>query len=309
MTQPKLHSVTPGDIPADAEVFSIRAPDGVEIRAARWRAPTTDSTRGTVVLFHGFTEYVEKYYEVIEHLRTRGYAVVTFDWRGQGLSTRLLPNRCKGHVDDYGDFMSDALLVYEQLARDLPGPHLLLGHSMGGHLALRFLQDFPGRFERAVLSAPMMGWDQFPLAVMRAVASANVALGQGTSYAWGRGDPDLENPLNNVTTDARRFERAVTFWREFPELRVGGPTWRWLQQASVSIARIMERERLIRVKAPVLVASAEKDAIISSRKHDELPFLNTSFTVLPIEGAMHEILQETDEIQSRFWAGFDQFIR
>ena len=309
MTQAQLHSVTQGDIPADAEVLSIRAPDGVELRAARWRAPTSDSTRGTVVLFHGFTEYVEKYYEVIRHLRERGFAVVTFDWRGQGLSTRLLPNRCKGHVDDYADFLSDALLVYEQLARDMPRPHLVVGHSMGGHLALRFLQDFPGRFERAVLSAPMMGWDQFPLAAMRLVASANVALGQGTSYAWGRGDPDMQNPPNNVTTDAQRFERSVTFWREVPDLRVGGPTWRWLEQATASIARIMDRERLIRVKTPVLVASAENDEVISSRKHQELPFLNTTFTVRSVPGAMHEILQETDEIQSHFWKGFDQFVR
>ena len=261
-----------------------------------------------MLLFHGYTEFIEKYYEVIGHLRSRGYSVVTFDWRGQGLSTRLLPNRCKGHVEDYADFLSDALLVHEECIVDLPGPHLLLGHSMGGHLGLRFLQDYPDRFEKAVLSAPMMGWDQFPLGVARAIAEANVALGQDTSYTWLRGDPDPHNRVNDVTNDQERFKRTMAFWDKVPDLKLGGPTWRWLQQATSSIARIMDRDRLIRVKTPVLVASAEHDKIISSSKHLNLPFLNTTFTILPIANAMHEILQETDEVQARFWKGFDQFV-
>ncbi len=308
MTQAVLHSVTEGDVPDGGEVQVVSTPDGVELRVAVWSAPANRAARGTVLLFAGYTEFIEKYYETVARLRARGFAVVTFDWRGQGLSSRLLPNRCKGHVDDYATFMSDALLVHEQVVSDLPGPYLLLGHSMGGHLALRFLQDFPGRFERAVLSAPMMGWDQFPLSVARAIASTNVALGMGTSYTWLRGDPDPANPVNNVTSDSRRFERAMAFLDKAPDLRLGGPTWRWLQQATASIARIMDRDRLIRVKTPVLVASAGRDEIISPAKHAELPFLNTTFTVFPIEASMHEILQETDEIQERFWGGFDQFV-
>ena len=72
--------------------------------------------------------------------------------------------------------------------------------------------------------------------------------------------------------------------------------------------RILDRERLIRVKTPVLVASAERDRIVSSSRHEPLPFLNPAFTVLPIAGAMHEILQETDDLRARFWAGFDRFL-
>jgi len=301
--------VAEGDVPAGGEVDILHTPDGVDIRVARWATPTTNSARGTVLLLQGYTEFIEKYYEVVDELQARGFSVVTFDWRGQGLSTRLLPNRCKGHVGDFADFVSDALLVYEEALYDqLPEPHLLVGHSMGGHLALRFLQDYPGRFERAVVSAPMLGWDHFPLSVARAVASTNVALGMGTSYTWLRGDPDPNHPVNDVTSDARRFARAQAFCDQVPELRLGGPTWRWLQQATASIARIMSRERLIRLKTPVLVASAARDKIISSSRHAELPFLNPTFTVLPIADSMHEILQETDEIRERFWAGFERFL-
>lgn len=308
MSQEVLHSVVPGDRPEGGEVRVVCAADGIELRVAHWPAPENRASRGTFFVFPGYTEFIEKYYEVVSRLRTRGFSVVVFDWRGQGLSSRLLPNRFKGHVDDYADFVSDALLLYEQVVSDLPRPHHLLGHSMGGHLALRFLQDYPGRIERAVLSAPMLGWDAFPLGAMRAVASANVLLGQGSAYTWLRGDPDPAKPVNNVTTDEERFKRAQAFCDAVPDLRLGGPTWRWIQQATSSIARILDRDRLIQVKVPVLVGSAERDEVISSSKHVELPFLNTAFTVLPMPGAMHEILQEADEIQDRFWKGFDQFV-
>lgn len=308
MTQAVLHSVSEGDVPPGGEVRILRAADGIELRVASWAAPPSGPARGTVLLLHGYTEFIEKYYEVIAHLRQRGFAVVTFDWRGQGLSTRLLPNRCKGHVGNYADFLSDALLVYGEIVRALPRPHLLLGHSMGGHLALRFLQDYPGRFERAVLSAPMLGFDRLPLGVAHAVAAAHCALGRGTSYTWLRGDPDPNNPVNDVTSDTERFKRAMAFWNKVPDLRLGGPTWRWLEQATSSTLRITDRERLLRVKAPVLIASAERDTIVSSKKHLPLPFLNTSFTVLPVANALHEILQESEENQVPFWAAFDQFV-
>lgn len=311
MTQAILHSLDDGsDIPPGGEVHVLATAGGIELRVARWRESTTGTNRGTVVVFHGYTEYIEKYYEVVRELRAQGFAVVTFDWRGQGLSTRLLPNRYKGHVEDYAHFLSDALLVYEGFVRaGMSRPHVLLAHSMGGHLGLRFLQDYPGRFERAVLSAPMLGWDQFPLSVARAVAAANVALGQGTSYTWLRGDPDPNNPVNDVTSDEKRFARNGEYLQRAPELHLGGPTWRWLQQATASTMRIMDRDRLIRVKTPVLVASAEDDRVISSAKHEPLPFLNPAFTVRTIEGAMHEILQETDEVRARFWDRFERFLR
>lgn len=307
MTQAVLHELAPGDIPEGGEVRVVQAPDGARLRVATFPARPGRAARGTVLVMNGYTEFIEKYYEVIARLQSRDFAVVTFDWRGQGLSSRLLSNRFKGHVEDYADFLSDALRIYEEFVAPRPRPHLLLGHSMGGHLALRFLEDFPGRFERAVLSAPMLGFDQFPLSLGRAVSSASCALGFGTSYTPVRGDPDPANPVNDVTTDQQRFSRAMAYLDKVPDLRLGGPTWRWFQQATSSISRIMDRERLIQVKTPVLVASAELDTIVSPDKHAPLPFLNTSFTVLPIEKAMHEILQETDETQERFWAAFDQF--
>ncbi len=309
MTQATLHAVPGHEVPPGAEGSVLETTDAVALRVARWPASTTATTRGTVLLFHGYTEFIEKYYEVIQELRARGFAVATFDWRGQGLSTRLLSNPCKGHVEDYAHFLADADRVYaEVVLPDMPRPHLLLAHSMGGHLGLRFLQEFPDRFTHAVLSAPMLGWDRIPAPLLRALATAHVAAGKGGAYTWLRGDPDPDSPVNDVTTDAARFARNQAFLNAVPELRLGGPTWRWLQQAATSITRILRRDRLARVKTPVLVASAEHDTIVSSARHQLLPARSPAFTVLPVAGAKHEILQETDAIRARFWDGFDRFV-
>ena len=97
--------------------------DGIELRAARWAADAGTAAKGTVLLFHGYGEFIEKYYEVICELRERGYAVATFDWRGQGLSERLIGDSHKGYVSSFSDFVSDAIMVLNQMVvKDLPPP-------------------------------------------------------------------------------------------------------------------------------------------------------------------------------------------
>ena len=82
-------------IPRRPNVMAVETEDGVTLRAARWR-PTTRRDRGTVCILQGRAEFIEKYFETITELRRRGFAVVAFDWRGQGLSGRALAERGQG---------------------------------------------------------------------------------------------------------------------------------------------------------------------------------------------------------------------
>ena len=63
--------------------------------------------RGSVVVSPGRTEPIEKYFEVVEELLARGFAVLVHDWRGQGLSHRALPDKLKGHASGFTDFVAD----------------------------------------------------------------------------------------------------------------------------------------------------------------------------------------------------------
>src|SRR5262245_27217009 len=92
--------------PSGAVTGTIETSDGIRLRVARWEA-TVAPQRGTVCLFQGRTEFIEKYFETIADLRRRGFAVATLDWRGQGLSQRLVDNPAKGHVRSFRDFDRD----------------------------------------------------------------------------------------------------------------------------------------------------------------------------------------------------------
>ena len=68
-----LLSIPANPVPEGALAGTISTPDGATLRFARWAAPVGD--RGTVCVFTGRSEYIEKYFETVRDLRQRGYAV------------------------------------------------------------------------------------------------------------------------------------------------------------------------------------------------------------------------------------------
>src|ERR1700758_3643578 len=80
---------------------------GATLRAARF-APAPDvPAQGVCVLLNGQTEFIEKYFEVIDELRGRGFSVATMDWRGQGDSSRLTQDSRKSFVGDFSEYDDD----------------------------------------------------------------------------------------------------------------------------------------------------------------------------------------------------------
>src|SRR5471032_2543572 len=110
---------------------------GASLRAARFSAAPDVPARGTCVLLNGQTEFIEKYFEVIDELRGRGLAVASLDWRGQGGSTRMAPDDpLKAHIDDFSQYDADLNLFMDKIVAPLAGarPPIALSHSMGGHI-------------------------------------------------------------------------------------------------------------------------------------------------------------------------------
>src|SRR5262249_5912263 len=101
----KLVSIPANPIPEGAVTGVLKTPDGISIRFARWPPPS--DRKGTVCIFQGRTEFIEKYFEIVRDLNARGFAVATFDWRGQGLSGRMLREARKGHISNFADYETD----------------------------------------------------------------------------------------------------------------------------------------------------------------------------------------------------------
>ena len=114
----RLVEIPENPAPLGGRVLALRARDGARLRAALWTPP---GARGTVVVLGGRGEFIEKYFEVIEELLSRGFAVAAMDWRGQGGSERALRNPRKGHVDDFALYLRDVQALVEASARaELP---------------------------------------------------------------------------------------------------------------------------------------------------------------------------------------------
>ena len=147
---------TPDDpVPPYPTLFALRTADGVLLRAVSWAPP--HASRGTVAIFTGRAEFIEKYYETVRDLLARGLSVAILDWRGQGGSERQLRNPRKGHIDDFSLYERDFVAFFaEVLELSSPRPWFGLGHSMGAAILLAIARAGRCPLERLVLCSPMI---------------------------------------------------------------------------------------------------------------------------------------------------------
>ena len=122
---------------------TYRGFDGTELP---WQAVHADRPRAHVVLLHGFTEFPEKYRELCRYLRQAGCTVWLPVLRGHGQGGIV-------HVDRFEDYVRDIACFLRDIVPERP---LLFGHSMGGGVAARLLQERPDCAARAVLCSPML---------------------------------------------------------------------------------------------------------------------------------------------------------
>ncbi len=107
-----LVSTPKNPIPLGASTGFIEVRKGLRLRFASWQSVLRER-RGTVCIFPGRAEFIEKYFEVVGELRRRGFAVAVLDWRGQGGSSRLTRNPLKGHVNDFAEYEEDLVALHE----------------------------------------------------------------------------------------------------------------------------------------------------------------------------------------------------
>jgi len=157
----RLVSVPANPVPENYVAGTLKTPDGVSLRFARWLPPA--GRRGTVCIFQGRSEWIEKYFETVRDLRARGFAVASLDWRGQGLSERALSDPRKGYVRDFSEYDTDLeTFMREIVLPDCPPPIFAMGHSTGATVLIRAAHRGHRWFDRMVLSAPLIALGAMP---------------------------------------------------------------------------------------------------------------------------------------------------
>ncbi len=309
----ELYASDSNPIPSGAVVGHFVGVEGLRIRYARW-AQTGNRLKGTVCVFPGRGEYIEKYFEVIGELRSRGFAVAAMDWRGQGGSDRELANPRKGYVDDFAQYDDDLRrFMVEIVLPDSPAPYFGLAHSMGGNILLRAARLRDCWFDRIVLVSPMVKLmvPSGAMALGRRLIEIATYLGFGGNHVPGGGDTPIECrpfPGNRLTSDEKRLARACGNIEATPALGLGSPTIQWLYAANRAMAVFGESTFPESVQVPLLMFGASHDRIVSPVAIEKLASEMRAGSFMLIPGSRHEILMERDYFREQFWAAFDVFI-
>ena len=163
---------------------------GATLRAARFEPAPDVPARNVCVLLNGQTEFIEKYFEVIDELRGRGFAVATMDWRGQGDSGRMTTDSRKSFIGDFSEYDQDLDTLMDWIVAPMleaGEKPVALAHSLGAHVLLRALVKRPQSFKACALSAPMIaisfrGQREF---LVRAVTALQMWRGKRADWVWG----------------------------------------------------------------------------------------------------------------------------
>jgi lysophospholipase len=299
-------------IPPGAVESRWTAPDGHAIRRIDL-PPAKTPARGAILFLGGRGDFYEKYLETLVHWTGEGWRVTAADWRGQAGSGRLGADAVTGHIGDYAQWVDDLAGFWPDWIAEAPGPHVIVGHSMGGHLILRAVAE--GRIDpqAMVLSAPMLGLlSSLSPAAMHSVARVMNALGDPRRPEWKWSENPGEPPASRehlLTHDPERYADELWWRRERPELVMGPGSWRWVERGYASMRGLSAPGVLERVTVPTLILATTNDKLVAYRA------IATAAARLPNaelvtfgEEARHEILREADPVRTRALSAIDAFL-
>jgi acylglycerol lipase len=259
---------------------SFEPAPGVRLYRCEWWPESSAGVAAAppaLVLLHGFAEHCRRYDEFAAHLQRHGIAVCRFDARGHGRSSGQ-----RGYVRRHDDYVSDLRAYITQLRAEQPGRSLaLLGHSDGGLVAVRAVQQGLPQVTRLVLTSPYLR-----IHGQRKPASDNVA----RILALVAGRLPLPNAIrSSELTHDLTLQKAHA--RDRLIHRVATPSWYW-SALEAGRAALADAERLT---LPLLLLVPEADPIADPEAMRELYARAASpdKQLVSRQGELHEVLNET----------------
>ncbi len=308
----RLFDHTDNPIPPGAACGVLAAADGTGLRWATFPSLAA-RPRGTVLLLQGRGEYIERWFETIRDLQVRGFAVATFDWRGQGGSQRMTRHPHKGHVGSFRAYGLDLEAMLAGPVADLPRPLFVLAHSTGGLVAAAEIGRLAPHVARIVMASPFFGLGNFgvPVGFARKLAKTLRNLGFGRGWVFGGGATAVHTrPFagNRLTSDPIRHARAAELSSRLRQVAIGSPTIGWLAAAFAAQDRVFAPDALDAWRVPTLVLACSRDEVVDGRAAERFVVATRMTELMVIPGARHELLHERDLYREQFWAAFDAFV-
>lgn len=272
----------------------------------------TQNAGMSIIISHGFTEFMQKYRELAWYLLRLGCNVFLYDLRGHGLSGRVQAEEKCVHVNRFGDYVKDLEAYLDQVARPASGgvPICLYGHSMGGAVTALYLEN-GGAAEKAILSSPMVC--PHTGGVPRLVAKAACVLGALT-HGWDRKfftaklfDP---RPPFETSPDASRarFDANLAVRLSDECYQDCMPTNRWVCESLGVQGKILNRRALSRVKAKVKIFCGDCDRSVEIAPIKRLARRLGQGEATVFHGAKHTLYTAEDEQRKTYFMEIFAFL-
>ena len=250
---------------------TLTTADGLSLHLHRWPRPA-GPVRGSVLIVHGLGEHGARYGHVAAHLVAQGWAVIGYDQRGHGRS-----GGPRGGLPAADSLLADLGRMVEQARSAVPGPLVLLGHSMGGLVVARYgaeaLAPRPAPWwqpvDALVLSSPAldpgMSAAQKLLLAVAAPLAPNLALGNGLDPAWLCSDPAVVKAyLADPLTHDRITPRLARFIVDgAARVRSLAPRW-----ATPTLLLYAGADRCVAPRGSDAFAAAAPPAVLQAQRYD-----------------------------------------
>lgn len=290
--------------------------DGIKIRYGIF--PAVGNAVASILLLNGHREFLEKYSEFIEDLQARNFTVYSMDHRGQGLSGRVLCDNMKSHNPDFGLIISDINLFVSNVVKpeNQQLPFYIISHSLGSHLALRYLHDYPDVVHKALLLSPFSDMDhhgKLYLFFAKIFFKIMNILGFSERFApgqvRGRSMIDDEEAFSQLTHDPERYQWSQNALNSNPALFLGGVTYGWIKGAMQSIGIIKAKGFMENISTPILCLLSGEETVVNNESTVTLLKRAPNVKIDVIEGARHEIYRESDEIRAVLFEKIEDFLK
>lgn len=260
--------------------------------------------KGSIVISHGFSEFTEKYYEVIYLFLQAGYSVFLPEHRGHGRSQRSLLNPEKVCVESFAQYVRDFRIFVNKVVKPYQNEMILFAHSMGGAIGALYLERYPGDFAKAVLSAPMIrmriGGLPYPAAMV--IARLCKRCGFGKAYAAGQrgftARPCLER---SSCLSEERYLYAYEKRLLHPKCRTSGAVYHWVCAADTASRYVQADRNIQKIQVPVLVLAAGRDHMVDTDAITRFAGKLKSARFVCFLDAKHEIFNAKERTRLQFF--------
>ncbi|MEH6942720.1 alpha/beta hydrolase [Bacillus sp. JJ722] len=250
----------------------------------KWEAD--GDAKAVIVIVHGAMEHQGRYRWLVEMWRSAGYHVIMGDLPGQGLTTRSK----RGHINSFDEYIVE-VKDWIQEAYEYHLPIFILGHSMGGLIAIRLLQEMEVNVAGLILSSPCLGLVSYPSKTIHAASAV-------LNFAYPSFKAATGITIDMVTRDPEVRESSSN-----DSLYIIKVSVRWYHELLTNVKEAFENIPDL-TDVPLLLMQAGDDKIVD--KHSVKEWFNytqcSEKAFKEWHGLYHEIFSEPEKEDVFYYA-------